>query len=187
MNGKKWWQVTPAVAKAALSCVRLGHKEISRYPSMATNATYQATNTFHGENISSKRHCNAFSNELQIVLPVESAAHWLVSAQVWRVICNKSEQRKFVLVLLQCLCTASCRAVNVKGNSWWGSQSSECPWGSHRLSREPIGNCPLHFPCGTGQPAPPASPMYLCWLGPHLTWSWKHPSLDRLGNTNPLE
>lgn len=38
-------------------------------------------------------------------------------SQVWRVVCNKSEHRKFVLVLLQCLCTAACKAVNVKGNS----------------------------------------------------------------------
>lgn len=80
--------------------------------------TDQAANTFHGENISCNACYHAFSNELQMVLPVESAAGYLVSAQVWRVIFNKSEHRKFVLVLLQYLCTAACKAVNVKGNTW---------------------------------------------------------------------
>lgn len=103
------------MAKAALFYVRLEKKKQIYKHGQYTD---QAANTFHGENISCNARYNAFSNELQIVIPVESAAGYLVPAQVWRVIFNKSEHRKFVLVLLQYLCTAACKAINVKGNTW---------------------------------------------------------------------
>lgn len=81
------------MAEAALFFVRLGQKGSSRYTSVASNATDQGANTSYGENISCNGHCNAFSNELQIIFPLKSAAGCLVSAQVWRVICNKSKEK----------------------------------------------------------------------------------------------
>lgn len=45
-----------------------------------------------------------------------------------------SQSRKFVLILLQCLCTAACKAVNVNGNTWWGARAVSACGESHRLS-----------------------------------------------------
>lgn len=91
----------------------------------------------------------------------------LVPAQVWRVIFNKSEHRKFVLILLQYLCTAACKAVNVKGNTWWGGQSSEFLWGSHRLSL--WAHQELSFPFPVGQSSLlPHIPVLLCADSDHI-------------------
>lgn len=131
MSGKKWWQATPAVAKASLFYVRLGQKGRSRYTSVASNATGQGANTFHGENISCNEHCNAFSNELQIVLPVESAAGCLVSGlkgHLQQVRTQKICPHPSPVLVHSCLQSYSC-----EGKYLVRGQGSECLWGSHRL------------------------------------------------------
>lgn len=108
--------MTPAMAKAALFYVRLEKKK-QIYTSMASTQIRQQT-PFMVKIFLVMHVIMHFPMNCKLYFQLNQLLVNLVPAQVWRVIFNKSEHRKFVLVLLQYLCTAACKAVNVKGNTW---------------------------------------------------------------------